>query len=102
MPLPLPPHTLNTQTTLNLPPPPPSTQTDNRSDVVCEYPLKDMLAYHLKSGGEATILVTRVDDPSKYGVVVTDDAGKVERFVEKPKVRVCGVCVVGGRVLQGL
>ena len=28
-----------------------------------------------------------MEDPSKYGVVVTDDSGKVERFVEKPKVR---------------
>jgi len=27
----------------------------------------------------------QVDDPSKYGVVVTDEASKVERFVEKPK-----------------
>ena len=27
----------------------------------------------------------QVTDPSKYGVVVTDDTGKVERFVEKPK-----------------
>lgn len=30
----------------------------------------------------------QVEDPSKYGVVVTDDSGQVERFVEKPKVRV--------------
>ncbi len=29
----------------------------------------------------------QVEDPSKYGVVVTDDAGKVDRFVEKPKAR---------------
>lgn len=29
--------------------------------------------------------VAQVEDPSKYGVVVTDGAGKVERFVEKPK-----------------
>ena len=28
----------------------------------------------------------QVEDPSKYGVVVTDESGKVERFVEKPKV----------------
>lgn len=26
-----------------------------------------------------------MEDPSKYGVVVTDADGKVERFVEKPK-----------------
>lgn len=27
----------------------------------------------------------QVEDPSKYGVVVMDDSGMVERFVEKPK-----------------
>lgn len=31
-------------------------------------------------------LLLQVEDPSKYGVVVTDDRGQVERFVEKPKV----------------
>jgi mannose-1-phosphate guanylyltransferase len=55
------------------------------SDVICDYPLKDMLQYHKKSGAEATILVTKVTDPSKYGVVVMNEAGKVDRFVEKPK-----------------
>ena len=55
------------------------------SDVICEYPLSEMLAFHKSSGAEATILVTKVDDPSKYGVVVMDEAGRIERFVEKPK-----------------
>jgi mannose-1-phosphate guanylyltransferase len=55
------------------------------SDVICEYPLLEMLDFHKKTGAEATILVTKVTDPSKYGVVVMDDAGKVDRFVEKPK-----------------
>lgn len=32
------------------------------------------------------MLLHQVEDPSKYGVVVTDESGKVERFVEKPKV----------------
>jgi len=64
------------------------------SDVVCPFPLTQMLAYHKsRSGGGAavagTILVTRVADPSKYGVVVFDEGpagtGRVARFVEKPK-----------------
>ncbi len=37
------------------------------SDVVCPYPMKDMLDFHTARGAEATILVTKVDDPSKYG-----------------------------------
>lgn len=55
------------------------------SDVICEYPLAAMLDFHKARGAESTILVTKVDDPTKYGVVVMDSAGLVERFVEKPK-----------------
>lgn len=55
------------------------------SDVVCEYPLKEMMEQHIKTGAEGTILVTKVDDPSKYGVVVMDEDHKIERFVEKPQ-----------------
>lgn len=45
-----------------------------------------MLDFHVARGAEATVLVTKVDDPSKYGVVVIDEYGQVQRFVEKPKV----------------
>eukprot|EP00882_Tetradesmus_deserticola_P019940 GHRQ01021491.1.p1 GENE.GHRQ01021491.1~~GHRQ01021491.1.p1 ORF type:complete len:299 (+),score=96.12 GHRQ01021491.1:542-1438(+) len=55
------------------------------SDVVCEYPLKEMLDYHRARGAEATILVTKVDDPSKYGVLIINEYGQVQQFVEKPK-----------------
>jgi mannose-1-phosphate guanylyltransferase len=58
------------------------------SDVICDFPLKELLAFHKENRAEGTVLVTRVEDPSKYGVVVTDDQGRVERFVEKPKVLV--------------
>lgn len=37
------------------------------------------------AGKEGTIMVTRVDEPSKYGVVVHDDAGRIQHFVEKPQ-----------------
>lgn len=126
-----------------------------RSDVVCDYPLKEMLEFHRARDAEATILVTKVrrggchtqrkaaqhtaytsdstvrrvgahagcsflsdsgsstvratahrqvrtlpcfscrsalpcaqvDDPSKYGVIILDEYGRVQQFVEKPKVR---------------
>lgn len=28
--------------------------------------------------------MTKVEEPSKYGVVVYDDSGKIESFIEKP------------------
>lgn len=56
------------------------------SDVICEFPLDAMLKFHRAHGGEGTICVTKVSDPSKYGVVVNDPAsGQIQRFVEKPQ-----------------
>ncbi|TPX73011.1 hypothetical protein SpCBS45565_g00331 [Spizellomyces sp. 'palustris'] len=55
------------------------------SDVICDFPFHEMAAFHKAHGGEGTILVTKVDDPSKYGVVVNKGTSSViERFVEKP------------------
>ena len=34
----------------------------------------------------------QVEDPSKYGVVVMDEASHIERFVEKPKVSLNMTC----------
>lgn len=55
------------------------------SDVACNYPLKEMLEFHRARDAEATILVTKVDDPSKYGVLIINEYGAVQQFVEKPK-----------------
>lgn len=37
------------------------------SDVICDFPLKDMLAYHKQKGAEGTILVTKVTVPALLG-----------------------------------
>lgn len=56
------------------------------ADITCEYPFKEMIKFHQKHGREGTLIVTRVDEPSKYGVIVFEQGtGKIERFVEKPK-----------------
>mmetsp|Transcript_26153 Transcript_26153/g.83527 ORF Transcript_26153/g.83527 Transcript_26153/m.83527 type:complete len:282 (-) Transcript_26153:488-1333(-) len=75
------------------------------SDVTCEYPLADMLAFHKQRGAEATLLVTKVEDPSKYGVVLMDGEGLVDKFVEKPQVFVgdkinAGIYVISPNVLD--
>lgn len=55
------------------------------SDVACEFPLADMLSFHTSHGGEATIMITPVEDPSKYGLVVAEaGTGKISAFLEKP------------------
>lgn len=54
------------------------------SDIICDYPFRRMIEFHKLHKAEGTIVVTRVEEPSKYGVVIYDQGGKVERFVEKP------------------
>ena len=53
-------------------------------DVFSNVDYGKVLEFHKKHSGLATMVVTRVDDPSRYGVVVLDDSGKVVNFVEKP------------------
>lgn len=55
------------------------------SDVICDFPFEEMVRYHRSHGKEGTIVVTKVDEPSKYGVVVYDQhSGQIDKFVEKP------------------
>ncbi|KAK1799691.1 hypothetical protein P4O66_006233 [Electrophorus voltai] len=57
------------------------------SDVICDFPFEDMLKFHKNHGKEGTIVVTKVEEPSKYGVVVYEaETGRIHRFVEKPQV----------------
>jgi mannose-1-phosphate guanylyltransferase len=67
------------------------------SDVICLFPFEQMKKEFLKSGGEGMILVTKVEEPSKYGVVVTKTGTtQIDRFVEKPQE------YVGNRINAGL
>jgi mannose-1-phosphate guanylyltransferase len=56
------------------------------SDVICDYPLDKFVEFHKSHGKEGTLLVTTVDDPSKYGVVIANEEGLIQKFVEKPEV----------------
>jgi mannose-1-phosphate guanylyltransferase len=53
-------------------------------DVLTDLDLTALLARHDAAGGEGTIALHRVDDPSRFGVVPTDEDGRVQAFVEKP------------------
>ncbi|CAI4228337.1 unnamed protein product [Auanema sp. JU1783] len=56
------------------------------SDVICDFPFQQMYEFHKKHGKEGTIVVTKVEEPSKYGVVVFDEnSGSIAEFVEKPQ-----------------
>ena len=53
-------------------------------DVLTDLDLTSLLAFHRSRNAEATIALHPVDDPSRFGVVPTDDDGRVVAFVEKP------------------
>jgi mannose-1-phosphate guanylyltransferase len=53
-------------------------------DVINDFDLRSLVELHRRVGAEGTIHLTPVDDPSRYGVVPTDDAGRVLGFIEKP------------------
>ncbi len=53
-------------------------------DVLTDLDIAALVEFHRLHSAEATIHLTGVDDPSSFGVVATDDDGRVRRFVEKP------------------
>jgi mannose-1-phosphate guanylyltransferase len=53
-------------------------------DVLTDLDVGRLIDLHERSGGQATIHLTEVDDPSRFGVVPIDDQNRVEAFVEKP------------------
>ena len=53
-------------------------------DVLTQVDLAAVLALHRERHAKATIVLTPVDNPSVYGLVETDSAGNIQRFIEKP------------------
>ncbi|OHT10123.1 Nucleotidyl transferase family protein [Tritrichomonas foetus] len=55
------------------------------SDIISQYPFRDLLNFHLAKGGEGTIMSWDVEDPSRFGVILSDENQCITSFVEKPK-----------------
>jgi mannose-1-phosphate guanylyltransferase len=53
-------------------------------DVLTGIDVRGLIDFHRSRGGQATIALTPVEDPSAFGVVPTDIDGRVTAFVEKP------------------
>jgi mannose-1-phosphate guanylyltransferase len=53
-------------------------------DVLTDLDLTTLVAFHRERRAEGTIALHPVADPSAFGVVPTDDDGRVRAFVEKP------------------
>jgi mannose-1-phosphate guanylyltransferase/phosphomannomutase len=53
-------------------------------DAYTDFDLSELAAYHYDKGGLVTIASYRVDNPSRFGVIVADDYGLIRTFQEKP------------------
>ena len=53
-------------------------------DVLTQVDLAAVIRLHRERGAKATIVLTPVENPSAYGLVETDQAGNIRRFLEKP------------------
>ena len=53
-------------------------------DVLTDFDLTKAIEYHIAKKAKATILLTRHQTPLQYGIVMTDNDGKITRFLEKP------------------
>ena len=53
-------------------------------DALTDIDLGALVRAHRERGALVTVCLTRVRDPLEFGIVETDEAGRVERFLEKP------------------
>ena len=61
-----------------------STTVVFNGDVLTSLDLGAVIALHREKKAVATIVLTRVDNPSAYGLVETSPDGWIQRFIEKP------------------
>lgn len=69
-------------------------------DILTDLDLSALVAFHRQRGSVATIALTRVDDARPFGLVETEDDGRVRAFREKPTERVPGTVNAGTYVLE--
>lgn len=53
-------------------------------DSLTDMDLSEAIAFHKEKKSDATIVLTRVPSPLEFGVVITDEEGRIQRFLEKP------------------
>ena len=53
-------------------------------DALCDFDLDEVVQFHRQKGAAVTIGLKSVENPLEFGIVVTDEDGRVERFLEKP------------------
>jgi len=53
-------------------------------DALTDIDLSDLIRYHKDNNALVTVALARVPDPLEFGIVIVDDDGRIQRFLEKP------------------
>jgi mannose-1-phosphate guanylyltransferase/phosphomannomutase len=53
-------------------------------DALTDCDLTRVLEYHEQKGAEATMVLKSVENPLDFGIVITEEDGRISRFLEKP------------------
>src|SRR5205823_10609461 len=53
-------------------------------DSLSDVDLTELVKFHESKGAAVTVTLKRVEDPLEFGLVIADENGRVERFLEKP------------------
>lgn len=76
-------------------------------DAMCDFDLTAAFEFHRVHNAAATLVVTAVEDPREYGLVQTDEDGRITGFLEKPSRMNCvsglantGIYILSPQVLE--
>jgi mannose-1-phosphate guanylyltransferase / phosphomannomutase len=53
-------------------------------DSITDFDLTAAIEFHKQKKSKATLILTRVPNPIEFGVVITNEEGRISRFLEKP------------------
>ena len=53
-------------------------------DALTDVDLGELVAFHRGSGAMATVALKHMENPLEFGIVITREDGRIERFLEKP------------------
>jgi len=54
------------------------------ADIITDFDLSRAIDFHREQKAAVTIVLTRVPNPLQYGIVLTEEDGRIIRFLEKP------------------
>jgi len=76
-------------------------------DTICETDITEAVRFHKEKNADVTLVLTRVEVPLEYGVVMCNSEGRITRFLEKPSWKQAfsdtvntGIYIISPRVMK--